>query len=84
MEGSLQNCKQCNKTRLSTNTENITILIHSITYVDVRRKYCTCVKKTLLLDGLVIIEFVTFGNKASLRQLVLLPGTFILTPEGSN
>ena len=33
-----RNCEQYNKTRLSANTENITILIDSITYTDVRRK----------------------------------------------
>ena len=44
--------------RLSTNTETITILIDSITYIDLDAR-----RKILLLDGLVIIEFDSFGNK---------------------
>ena len=42
-----KNCRQCSKTRLSANTENITIPIDSITYIDVRRTILYKYKKAV-------------------------------------
>ena len=52
-------CKQYKETILSTDSENITILTETITYIDVRRKILYKYKN--LLDGLVI-DFDSFGE----------------------